>query len=184
MCMIPVWTWLIAVGVRQERFRWKRALGVALAFAGTVPLAQMRLTGNGLMIANTLCYSIYLVIAKPLTAKYPPLVVLAWVYLLSLPAVPFLLLGRSLLPAAPGDAEIWWSFGYVLVGATVLSYVLNLFGLARVRSSTTAFYIYLQPLITAVAAWWMLGEEVPGTYAFAAVGLVLGGVLVLDRRRH
>jgi drug/metabolite transporter (DMT)-like permease len=181
ICLIPVWTWLIAVSCRQERFIMRRGLGVLIAFAGMVPLAQQHGMGNALMAANTFCYSVYLVIAKPLTAKYPPLVVLAWVYLLSLPATPFMVWGRSPLPAAPHEFVPWASMAYVLIGATVLSYLLNLYALARVRSSTTAFYIYLQPLITAVGAYYFLDEATPGNYLWAGVGLLIGGVLVIER---
>ena len=183
ICLIPVWTWLIAVAVRQERFVWKRGLGVAIAFAGTIPLTEIDGNGYGnlLMAANTLCYSVYLVIAKPLTAKYPPLVVLAWVYLFSMPAVVGLLWGRSPLPASPELWTPWLSLAYVLIGATVLSYLLNLYALARVRSSTTAFYIYLQPLITACGAAWILGTPMRSEYMWAGLGLLIGGFLVLSR---
>ncbi len=181
ICLIPVWTWLIALGIRQERFVLRRGLGVVIAFAGMVPLAEQHGMGNALMAANTFCYAIYLVIAKPLTAKYPPLVVLAWVYLLSLPAMPFMMWGRSPLPAAPLEVVPWASMAYVLIGATVISYLLNLFALARVRSSTTAFYIYLQPMITAVGAYYFLEEPTPGNYLWAGVGLLIGGALVIER---
>ena len=49
------------------------------------------------------------------------------------------------------------------------------------RSSTTAFYIYLQPLITAVGAYFILEEATPGNYLWAGIGLVVGGVLVIER---
>ena len=46
--------------------------------------------GNLLIAANCLCYSVYLVALKPLRGRYPTVVMMAWVYLLSLPAVPWL----------------------------------------------------------------------------------------------
>ena len=87
MLMIPVFTFLIAVLVRQERFVPRRAAGIAIALLGTGGLLFARepdlsrpyLIGNLLMVGNTLCYSIYLVWSRPLVRRYPPLVAMAWV---------------------------------------------------------------------------------------------------------
>ena len=97
MCLIPVFTFAIAAAVGQERFSGLRLTGVLVALGGTVPLlfadgfrslGRYGL-GNLLMVANWLCYSIYLIISKPLVRRYPPLVVIAWAYVLSLPFAPF-----------------------------------------------------------------------------------------------
>ena len=69
MMLIPVFTYASAVAVRQERFAPHRALGIGLACAGTAALVWDGFTaswGNLLIIANTLSFSWYLVISRPL----------------------------------------------------------------------------------------------------------------------
>ncbi|MEM7518968.1 MAG: DMT family transporter, partial [Planctomycetota bacterium] len=91
MCLIPVFTFTIAALVRQETFALRRALGVLLALSGTAfwfvfeKEADVAAHGKGnlLMIANALSYSIYLVLSKPLLKRLPPLVVIAWIYVLA-----------------------------------------------------------------------------------------------------
>lgn len=191
ICLVPVFTFAAAVAVGQERFQWSRALGVVVALAGVLPLVLGSGTslfgghaaGNALMAANGLCYALYLVLSKPLRARYPALVVLGWSYVLALPAVPLFLAGRRALPAAMGDAGVWSSLAYVLVGPTLVAYFLNVFALGRVRASTTAAYILLQPVIAALGGAWILGERVtpavvPSAAAFGA------GIWLVSRRRE
>lgn len=185
MCLIPVFTLVVAGLCGQETFRLARVLGIALALGGTVPLfvgrgggfAGEHAAGNALMVANCFVYSLYLVASKPLVRRYPPLVVIAWVYVLALWQVPFLV-GQTELAPAGAELRAWGSLGFVLLGPTVLGYLLNMVALARVDASTTAFYIYLQPLIAITGGLWILGETVPPGTRLAAA-LVFGGLALV-----
>ncbi|MCP3918517.1 MAG: DMT family transporter [bacterium] len=190
MCLIPVFTFALAVLARQERFRPVRALGVLIALGGTLPLVFARGeaqllgeygVGNLLMALNTLCYAVFLVLSKPLTARYSPLMVIAWCYVGSLWAAPVFAWGESVAPAETGDFAMWASLAFVLVFPTVVGYYLNVYALARVRASTTAMYIYFQPLISGLGGAWILGERPgPGTLV-SAVALFAGLALVMRR---
>ena len=59
--------------------------------------------------------------------------------------------------------------------------LLNTLALARVSASTTAFYIFLQPFIAAVAGWLGLGEDLDFGFAMAA-SCVLAGLWCVVRR--
>ncbi len=186
ICLIPVFTFLVAALFRLEAFSLRRGVGVAIALLSALPLfltrgadlAAEHASGNLLMAANGLCYAFYLVFSRPLTIKYPPLVVIAWVYVLSLPWLPLFIARGPLGPALP-SAEVWAAFAYVMVFPTVLAYLLNMIALSRLPASTTAFYIFAQPFITAVAAWFILKERLQPELIPAAVGLLVGLVLVV-----
>lgn len=188
MCLIPVFTFLVALGLRQERLEPRRAVGVALALLAAVgwflweePLvARRHLLGDLLMVANTLCYAFYLVLSRPLVRRIPPLVVLAWIYLASALLLPFALPFVELVPAGV-SAHGWLSLAYVLVFPTFLAYLLNLYALARVRASTTAVYVYIQPLIAATSGALVLGERPTPALALAAAGIFAGIWLVARR---
>jgi drug/metabolite transporter (DMT)-like permease len=131
-------------------------------------------------VGNALSYSIYLVISKPLTRRYPSLVIMAWAYLLSLTALPYFAAGEKLLPDL-GHAAAWWSLAFIIVFPTVLSYLLNMVGLARARASTAAIYVYSQPLIAGLGSWVAFGEKPTAAMLFAAAALFLGIWLVARR---
>jgi drug/metabolite transporter (DMT)-like permease len=180
MCLIPVFTFAIAAAMKQEKFQATRAVGVAVALVGTSMLywaekpeiARLHGLGNLLMVCNTLCYAFYLVLSRPLLGRYPPLVLIAWVFVLAH--------GERMVPDASPQA--WWSMAFILVFPTSVAYLLNAFALARVRASTTAIYIYAQPLITGVASRILLKEEMTrGTAVSAAC--VFTGIWLVSRGR-
>lgn len=188
ICLIPVFAYTVAVIGRRETFHPRRALGVLVALAGAIPLfvsrgaelAAEHAVGNLLMAANALCYAVYLVYSKPLLKRMPPLVLVAWVYVLSLPWLPLFMAGQDLTPVTASTGA-WWSLAYVIVFPTILAYALNSYALARVEASTTAFFVFAQPVITALAAWAILREFPTPALALAAVGLFAGMALVVKR---
>lgn len=188
MTLIPVFTFAVAALVKQERFSPVRALGVLIALAGAALLLGGQggdpLRGHGfgnlLMVLNGLSYAVFLVISKQLVSRYPPLVVIAWVYILALPYLPYFLRGEKLIADA-GQSTAWWSLLYIIVFPTVLAYLLNMFALARVRATTTAVYIYSQPLVAGFASWIVFGERLTVDMGVAALLLFLGIWLVARR---
>lgn len=190
MVLIPVFVFGLSVAVGQERLQKARAIGVALAASGTIILLARKgtdlgpeyLTGNLLMIANGFSYSIYLVLAKPLAMRYPPLVLIAWVFGLSVWTVPLFAWEQTFVPPT-ATKEAWWSLAYVLIFPTILAYLLNAVALARVSASTTAIFIFMQPVIAAVAGHLALGEVLDGGFGLASA-LILSGLWVVLRFRR
>jgi drug/metabolite transporter (DMT)-like permease len=182
MTLIPIFTFSIAALSGQENFRFIRGVGVSIALVGAMPLIFPQgfgtLGGYGLgnlmMAVNALSFSAYLVVSKPLVHRYPPMVVAAWTYVVSLIALPWFAWNEKMLPD-PGFAMGWWSLVYIIVFPTILCYWLNNFALARVRASTTAVYVYLQPLISVGASWVVFGERI-GPMMFAAGAALFVGI--------
>ncbi len=186
---IPVFTFAIAVAVRQERFDVVRGAGILLAFAGIVLLFLARgpeftprtRVGNALMAVNCLFYSVFLVAVRPLLRRYPALVVIAWVFVLSAWTVP-LFAGHEAWAPSGVSTQGWLSLVYVLVFPTVLAYLLNTYALSKVSASTTAVFIFLQLLIVVASGVLALGEAVPPATLLAAATTLAGVWLVVRQR--
>ena len=186
-CLIPVFTYALATLVRHETFSVTRAAGILIALAGSLPLFGGAFSGLGrygvgnlLMVGNSLSYSTYLIVSRPLVRRYPPLVVVAWAYLLSLPFAPLFAWHQTLVPGA-GHAAAWWGLAFALAFPTVLAYVFNMFALSRVPASTTAIYIYSQPLTTGLTSWAVYGET-PTPPMLLAAGALFRGIWLVSRR--
>lgn len=193
MTLIPVFTYALAVVVRQEPFRGRRAAGIAIALAGAALLVPMHVgagrveagrnegstLGNLLIVANCVSYSCYLVLVWRLLLRYPPLVAIAWLFALSLWTAPLLAWGQPLAPAALTPTARLGLAGVILL-PTILAYLLNTFALARLSASTTAVFIYLQPLFAGGSGAWVLGER-PGAGAFLAAALLFAGLWLVIR---
>lgn len=184
---IPVFTYAVACFAGAERPERRRVLGIAIALVGAVLLVFERAPGQGLagggrignllIVSNCLSYAVYLVLARGILQRFPTLVVIAWVFWLSLPAVPFLFASSEVWPAelAPRSAL---SFAYTLVFGTFLAYLLNTYALARVPASTVAVFIFLQPLVAGAAGVWVLGERITLPVVLAGLALLAGIALV------
>lgn len=191
LTLIPVFTYGLALLARQERFRPERAFGIGLALSGAIALTLARrgppelraqeLVGGLLIVGNCLAYAAFLVLARPLSRRTPPLVLIAWVFALSLWCVPLLLRGQTLVPAA-ASATAWWGLALTLLFPTILGYLLNTYALARVSASTTAVFIYLQPLVSLTSGLVVLGER-PGLAALPAALLLFAGIALVTRER-
>ncbi len=188
MCLIPVFTFVIAGLFRQERFQTMRAVGVALSLGGAVfwwwqerpDLVDEYAFGNLLIAINTLAYAAYLVISRPVVQRIPPLVALAWIYFFAALTAPLMATGVDLWP---GEAplRVWLSMAYVLVFATVIAYLLNIYALRRLRASTAAVYIYVQPLIAGSSGALFRDEELTPVF-FGASTLIFAGIYLVSRK--
>ncbi len=187
MTVIPVATTALAVALGHETLTLRRQLGIGLSVAGVALLFVRRgaqvsaatLRGDLYLVLNAVSYSCFLVLAKPVLARLPRLVVVAWVFAFGALTVPWFSLDVAWVPAA-AQARHWAALAAILVFPTVLAYVLNAVVLARVPASTTAVWITLQPIVAAALAIPLLGERPGPGVALAAAG-VLSGLWLVSR---
>jgi len=190
---IPVFTVGVAVFLRAERATPLKLGGLAVALAGATSLAGFgrlrggaHFAGDALVLANSLSYSIYLVISRDLLARYRTLTVVTITFAFAAIAV-LPIGGPSFVAAAPTlSRETWLALGWIVLFPTVGAYILTALALARVPASLVAIYIYLQPIVGALLAWRMLGERPGWDTAVGACGIFLGiaAITVEARRRR
>lgn len=165
--------------------------GVLVALAGVVYLiGPDRITvdrdtalGNLLVVLGMVCYAVYLVRSRELVQRHDPLA--ATLFMMAFGTLFMLPLGGPALARTDPAAVRWstWAWAaYIVIGPTLLTYLLNLWALKRASSSLVAVYIYLQPVFTAVAAPLFLAGEgltprgvVAAVVIFTGVGLVIRG---------
>jgi drug/metabolite transporter (DMT)-like permease len=182
---IPALTVAAAVALRREAASRAKIAGVAVAGAGALWLIgverfDVRALGNALVLANSTCYALYLVLARDLLVRMRPAAFATWLFLFaSVSLTP--LAARELAaaggwPALSGTASA--ALAFCVLGPTVGSYFLSVWALRRARSSLVAVYVYVQPLVAgALAARW-LGEPVAPRTGPAALCIFAGVALV------
>ncbi len=190
---IPVFTLAVAVLLGRERLAVRGLAAVALATAGVLVLLDVRhlrgaggtIRGDLLILVNSLSYSAYLVLSRPILAKYPAETIVSRIFLYGG--------GPILLVAAPGllrfspaavPAQVWGGVAAIVVLCTVLPYYWNSWALARTQASRVAFYVFLQPLIASGLAVVVLGEKFAARTAVAAALIFAGlGISLVARPR-
>jgi drug/metabolite transporter (DMT)-like permease len=183
---IPVFTVGVAVFLRKEQATLAKLIGLAVAFGGALVIVGVdrfdatRILGNLLVVANSLSFSIYLVISRRLLEKYRTMTVVTWTFVFGAIGV-FAFGARDLIAEAPSlSTGTWLRAVYIVLFPTVGTYFLNAFALRRVPSSLVAVYIYLQPVVGALLAAWRLGER-PSTATYVGGVLIAVGIWLVSR---
>lgn len=188
---IPVFTLLVAIVLGRERFHARRAAGVAVALLGTLVMLRAErfdpsdrvVLGNVLVVLNCLSYSFYLVLSRPLLQRLPSPVVVAWTFLLG---------ALVLVPIGLGDAagavrahdltpRVLLDLAWIVVVASVLAYLLNNYALKRLRASTVASFVFLQPAFGVALALLLLPDEHLDARTLVAALVILAGVALVVR---
>jgi drug/metabolite transporter (DMT)-like permease len=186
----PILVLIIASIIIKERITVTKAIGVLLGAVGAIFLisantgiqsdAQNPALGNFMVLLNAASYGVYLVLVKPLMAKYSPLTVIKWVFTYGLiMVIPFGFGQFSEINWAM-PSNIWWGIAFVVVGTTYLAYLFNIFALKKVNPTTVSFYIYLQPLLGSLFAI-ILGKDHLQMHMIIAAALIFTGVYLVSK---
>lgn len=180
---VPVFTVAFAILARREPARPATIAGVAIALAGVlflladeaISIGGPGVLGDLLVLANSLAYAVYLVLVRDLVARHGSLPVVAIGF--GVGAILALPIGAPALVAQAGDIglELWLMVLYLVLVATVFTYLANAWALRYAPSSLVAIYIYLQPTMAALLAWLVLGET-PTARVLVAVLAVFAGI--------
>jgi drug/metabolite transporter (DMT)-like permease len=190
--MIPVFTLGAAVALGREKLTVRTASALLLAGSGGALLIHPRAgagtggqtAGNLLLLASGLSYSFYLVLSRPLLARYRVSTFVAAIFRYG--AIPIILVALpSLIRFDPSrvTAPAWLCFAGVTVISTVIPYLCNSWALARVEASRVAFYVFVQPLLATILAILVLGERLSAGTVAAGL-LILAGLAVSSWKRR
>lgn len=186
--LVPACTVGLSVLLGRERASRRRLLGLAVALAGALflvgaeqfDMGPQRLHGNLLLVSNTLVYSVYLVLARPLLARHGARVITGWMFAFAmLWIVPWSWPALTAVPWSHLPARVWAEVAWIVATASVLAYLLNAWALRHVSASTVASFVYLQPLITGIAAGGVLHLR-PGWQVFVATAVIFAGVALVS----
>lgn len=188
----PIVITCVAFLFLREPVGWLRAGGLVLGITGAALLiweggrsreGSNIVTGNILVLLNSIFYSFYFVFVKPLMRRYSPMQIIRWMFTLG---------SLVIIPVGWGEftESDWSSFStsqlgavaFVVLGATFLAYVLNIQGLSRLDASAVGSYIYLQPLIASLVAALFLDESFTPLKLLSAL-LIFAGVFLVNSRQ-
>ena len=130
----PVILLILSALFLKEKITWLKASGIAIGLVGALILilfgaktqanAPNIPLGNTLFIINAIAYSVYLILVKPLTAKYASVTLMKWFFLIAV--------FTNAPIALPQFLEVQWSslppsvigvMLFVVIGTTYLMYL-------------------------------------------------------------
>ena len=191
--MSPIYTMAIAAMVLKEPISLQKAGGVAISFAGIIYLILNRVSLEGaaetttfgivMLILNSLSFSMYLGIFKPLISKYSVVTFMKWIFLFSFAiSIPFTAKDIVTLEWQSIPSIQLAELAYLIVCATFISYFLIPFGQKRIRPTLVSMYSYVQPIIAIVISI-CIGMDTLTWQKVLATLMVFGGVIIVSYSR-
>ena len=173
---------------RVEALSRRHVIALVSAFVGAVVFVIGR--GNGqiefkggdvVALGAAFLYAAYLVINRPLTTKYPAASLTTWS--MSVAYVVVLAVGGPFVKNQDWgalDTGAWLAMVWAITLPVFIAWTVWAWANGRVGVARPALYLVFVPVVSGVAAWWALDEEV---HVLQIVGLVLVvGALLLGRQ--
>ena len=186
----PIYTMIIAAMVLKEPITLQKAGGVAISFAGIIYLIVSKVSLGGaaettpfgifMLILNSLSFSLYLGIFKPLISKYSVVTFMKWIFLFAFAiSAPFsakeiITLDWGTIPTIQ-LAEL----AFLVAFATFITYFLIPIGQKRIRPTLVSMYSYIQPIV-AILISICTGMEMLTWQKILAATMVFGGVIIVS----
>ena len=189
----PVFTMIFAYFFIGEPITGKKAGGVTVALAGVIFLILNSAHAGGassttplgfvMLLINSLTFSMYLGIFRPLISKYSVVTFMKWAFLFALlMSLPFSVKGMFTMDYGAVPVLVRWEIGYLIIFATFIAYYLIPYGQKRIRPTLVSMYNYLSPIIATVVSIWTGIDHLTWQKVVAASAIV-GGVILVSKSR-
>lgn len=182
--LTPIWSAVLATVFLGESFGPRKILGLLLGTVGALlvitrgelssdVLALPATRGDLLILASTVNWAIYTIMGQKTlkrvgsTQAIAAAMFVGWAML-----IPFFVSTAGWQEYRDLSSTSVIAIVFLGVGCSGLGYLFWYAALERIETSQVAAFLYLEPLVTLLAAVALLGESV-------AVSTILGGVLVL-----
>tara|TARA_B100001059_G_scaffold73116_1_gene70458 strand:+ start:16800 stop:17711 length:912 start_codon:yes stop_codon:yes gene_type:complete len=185
----PIIILLLSYLFLGEKIGIRKFLGITMGFAGALMLvlygtqntsdAPNVLMGNILFMINSIFFSGFIIVVKPLSEKYNTVTIMKWLFLIGFVLTfPVTVREYSEVDWPNMPLDVVWRVAFVVLGTTFSTYLLNLYALRNLQASTVGAFAYAQPVIAISYAVYTGNDTLDGIKAVACLVIMLGVYLV------
>lgn len=188
----PIFTTFLVALMFKQRIKAGVIIGSVVAFIGVGCIifshgASMELHPEGdlLALVAALCWAIYTVAIKPIIPNYTSLFITRKLFFYGVvTALPLLFLQQEPLHLRLlvdfSQPTYFLNFLFLVVMCSMGAYLVWNEAMKYLGPVTANNYLYMQPLVTMIAAYFVLGEEI---YLLGYIGcvLIIGGLIISDK---
>lgn len=191
----PLYTMFIAAYALKEPLSAQKIGGVVLSLCGVIYLILNSVTASSgvvettplgvlLMIANSLCFSLYLGIFKPIITKYSVVTFMKWIFLFSsLMTLPFTATEIITKEFSALPLSFIAELAFLIICATFVTYFLIPVGQKLLRPTLVSMYSYVQPVVAVVLSVCVGMDTLTWQKILAAITVFAGVVIVSYSRQ-
>lgn len=186
----PLMTTALMAFIFRSRIGLGVAIGSIIAFIGVGFVIfshgeglEINPLGDLLALASSLSWSIYAIGVKRLVPVYNSLFVTRKLFFYGvLTALPLLLLQKAPSHLGPlfTNATYLLNLLFLVMVCSLAAYVVWNFSMKELGPVSANNYIYIQPLVTMLAAYFVFSEEI-SLLGYIGCALIIGGLIISDK---
>lgn len=194
----PIMTTLLAAAIYKTRITTGVAIGSIIAFFGVASIIfshgegfVIKPLGDCLALSASLSWAIYTIVAKNLIPKYSSLFITRKMFFygvvsalpLLFTEIPVDVQARHLAQLLDfSNPQYILNFLFLVVMCSCVSYLLWNECMKILGPVTANNYMYFQPLVTMIAGYMLLGEEIT-FLGYVGCVLIIGGLVIADKMK-
>lgn len=187
----PAMTLVLECLIDKTRPQPLKTIGIVLAFLGVAVLALTEsgeggtnvLLGSLILMFGGLCWSLYNFAMRLVMGKYSTMTITTWQTLFgALGFIPFVMVEG--LPQSLPSQTAWASLAYLVLGCTVVGFVLYNWGLEDLEPSTATSLSNLIPVFGLALSALILGEHISAQQLLGGAIVVAGIVLSTQKEKR
>jgi len=190
--LTPILILILSSIFLNEKINSLKISGIVLGFGGAILLivfgvksmynAPNITLGNILFLINTTSYAGYIIVVKPITNRYHPVTLLKWLFIIGfILSLPITVKEFNEINWVSLTPNIIWRILFVVLGTTVMTYLLNIYALKKLPASTVGAFVYLQPLI-AISFAVLTGNDILDIIKLSGCLMILLGVYLVSKK--
>lgn len=189
--LTPVFTMLLVTLSGKEpksAGSLRRNFGFLLALSGVLAVRKIEdfkfsdanFLGDVLTILNCLCFAIFLTTSKKFMEAHDRLWTTFYLFVFAVFGIGLMSLNEWTGFVMPEiTTSLFWAMVFAVVGATIMTYFLNVWTLSHANPTHVALGMYIQPIVAAVLASIVFDEKITFRTTVASGMIFIGLFLVM-----
>lgn len=186
----PVFMAILGFVFYKEKITLLQFLGILVAVAGLLLLigkgditniGLIENQGDLLVLGSAFTWGVYSMVNKKISLSYSPIMTILYLFLMmAVIIIPFNLNTETINSVINLSFISWAWILFLGIFCSGIAYVIWAQALRDMESAKVGAFLYFEPLVTVIAAWFFLQEEITLLMIFSGL-LITAGVFIVNK---
>jgi RarD protein len=186
----PIFMAILGFFFYKEKITLLQFLGILVALVGLLLLigkgditniGLIENKGDLLVLGSAFTWGVYSMVNKKISLSYSPLMTILYLFLMMAAIIiPFNLNTETINSVINLSFSSWMWILFLGIFCSGIAYVIWAQALRDMESAKVGAFLYFEPLVTVIAAWFFLQEEITLLMIFSGV-LITAGVFIVNK---
>jgi drug/metabolite transporter (DMT)-like permease len=186
----PVFMAVLGLIFYKEKISILQISGIIVAIVGLLLLigkgditnvSLIENKGDLLVLGSAFTWGVYSMVNKKISLDYSPLMTILYLFLMmAIIIIPFNLDSETINSVINLSTISWMWILFLGIFCSGVAYVIWAQALRDMESAKVGAFLYFEPLVTVIAAWFFLNEEITLLMIFSGL-LITAGVFIVNK---